>query len=85
MTKNIQGFIEELPLNLQSLVQLSIHQDLLQSCPFFRSKQYPASFFGWIGAHLKHESSSAGAVIYKEGDRIHEIFILQKGLAGYYL
>ena len=25
MTKNIQGFIEELPLNLQSLVQLSIH------------------------------------------------------------
>ena len=55
----------------------------------FRKRSHPtfliSSFFGWLGAHLRHESASDGAFIYREGDAIHEIFILQKGLAGYFL
>ena len=38
-----------------------------------------------MGAHLRHENAIAGADVYQEGDAIHEIFIMHKGLAGYYL
>lgn len=81
---NIDEFIAELPSNLQSLLQLEIYKELF-SGPTFSSTNYPVSFYGWLGAHLSHESASADVVIYREGDAIHEIFIVHKGLVGYYL
>lgn len=81
---NIDELIDELPSNLQSMLQLEIHKELF-SGPTFATRDYPFTFYGWLGAHLSHESASAGAVIYREGEAIHEIFLVHKGLVGYYL
>ena len=66
-------------------MQLEIHKDLFEKCDLFKNEDHPASFFAWIGSNIRHESVSSDSLIYSEFDAIHEIFILQKGLAGYFL
>jgi len=61
---SISSFIKELPINLQSHLQLEIHKDLFEKCELFTENSYSESFYAWIGANLQHESASAGSVIY---------------------
>ena len=81
---DLNEFIQELPINLHSQVQLEIHKDLFSN-GFFLGKRIPIAFYGWMGANLRHEKVIAGVDVYQEGDVIQQIFILHKGLVGYFL
>lgn len=66
--ESIREFIDELPLKLQSHLQLEIHKDLFSRCELFAQDKFPKAFYAWIGTVLRHESVRKDAVIYREGD-----------------
>jgi len=70
---------------LQSLVSLEMHKEVFKTITLFREGNYPGSFYAWLGSRLRHMCTSAGQYIYQEGDLIHNIYFMHKGLAGFAL
>ena len=75
--------VEELPPKLQALVAMTQHKTFFMKISLFRSGSYPGSFFSWLSARLKHMLICEEQNIFEEGDGIHNLYFVNRGLFGF--
>lgn len=51
----------------------------------FRMHTYPTSLYSWMTNNLRSKTKELGEFVYQDGDIIHEIYFLTKGLLGFVL
>ena len=69
-SKNVQQFIEELPVKLRIELATAIHKKMYSEIKFFHDRD--KSFIAWIGTFLRPINIQEKDYIYKEGEEITE-------------
>jgi CRP-like cAMP-binding protein len=79
-SKNFHTFIEELPPKLRLEVSAIMHKKMYATINFFNGKD--RSFHAWVGSVVRPVNVQEQDYIYKEGERIIEMYFLVKGKVG---
>jgi hypothetical protein len=76
-------FIEALPAHLNQEVTLAIYKDFFDEHKLFDPIKNHSGMLHFIGSRLRPTFTSAGAFIYRKGDEINDLIIVQKGIAAF--
>jgi hypothetical protein len=76
-TDDQQKFLNDLPSNLKVELAVFMHQDVVKSIRFFKSKS--PHFIAFIMPFLRPVKSEQGTYIFKDGDPVDEIYFLSNG------
>ena len=83
--EDLANFTKTLPPKLCTLIQLKIYHDLFETISMFKLHNYPASLYAWMTNNLRSRFRESGSYVYQDGDQIHNIYFLTKGVVGYAL
>ena len=82
---DVTDFTNKLPPKLRALLQLKMHEHLFEKISLFKLHNYPASLYAWMTNNLRSRVKEPGTYIYQDGDQVHNMYFLTKGLAGFAL
>jgi hypothetical protein len=76
-------FIEALPAHLNQEVTLAIYKNLFDTHKMFRTFKKNNRLLHFIGSKLRPTFTASGTFIYRKGDEINDLVIVQKGIAAF--
>lgn len=81
--KDLSQFMDELPHKLKRNLAMTIYSKKFQHVQFFSRKE--SSFIIWVGTAIRPVKLEEGDYIYKEGEKILEMYFIVNGEVSYVL